>query len=147
MDHTEIGEVVKVFNHTVDVRVDKQKECGACGAKSSCHDGESSQTKEKIITALDPLGLRVGQKVKINLESKNLVKASMFIFAFPLLGLLCGGIIGSYIAKTNRYNDYVDLYSIIGATFGMGIAILGLRKYNKRLEKSNQYYPIVVERI
>jgi sigma-E factor negative regulatory protein RseC len=147
MDHTEIGEVVKVFDHTVDVRVDKQKECGACGAKSSCHDDESSHIKEKIITALDPLGLRVGQKVKINLESKNLVKASIFIFAFPLLGLFFGGIIGSYIAKTNGYNDYVDLYSIIGGTFGMGIAILGLRKYNKRLEKSNQYYPIVVERI
>ncbi len=147
MDHTEIGEVVKVLNHTVDVRVENQNKCGSCGAKSSCHEGESSQIKEKIITALDPLGLRVGQKVKINLESKNLVKASILIYALPLFGLLFGAIIGSYYARTNGYNGNADLYSVIGATFGLGIAILGLRKYSKRLENSNKYYPIVVERI
>ncbi len=144
MEHIEIGQIVKVFNQTVQIRIEQQQDCSACGVKSSCHTN-SKNVKERFVTALDPFGLAVGQRVKINLEPKHLVMASIIIFALPLLGLLLGVFSGTFMAKMNGYNDYLDLYSIVGGFLGMGTVMIGLRVYNKKLEKSNKYYPTVVE--
>lgn len=147
MEHIEIGEVVQVFHKTVQIRVEQQEKCGTCEAKSSCHANDSNKLKEKFVTALDPFGLKVGQRVKINLDSKNLVKASIIIFGLPLIGFFLGVASGAFIAKMNAYKDYLDLCSIIGGFLGMAIAIIILRVYNKKLEKSNTFYPNVVELI
>lgn len=144
MEHTEIGEVCKVSTRTVEIRVNPSEDCGNCGAKSSCH-AVSGISKDRFVTALDPFGLKIGQRVKINLQSKNLIKASIVIFVLPLIGLLLGAIAGFYIAEIKDYPGYSDLYSVIGGSLGLGITILGLRSYNKRLEKADQYYPTVVE--
>ena len=144
MEHTEIGEVVKVFHRTVEIRTNPVNECGTCGVKDSCHAGSGS-SHERFVTALDPFGLKLGQRVKINLEPKNLVKASIIIFVLPMLGLLLGAIAGSFIAGKAGYSDYLDQCAIIGGLAGTGISALGLRSYNKKLEKTNQYYPTVVE--
>ncbi len=142
MEHTEVGKVVGVFEHTVEIRINPTEDCGSCGAKSSCHE-KSGNSKERFVTASDPFGLKIGQWVKINLEPKNLVKASIILFVFPLSGLLLGAIAGSLIAGTAGYND--DLCAVIGGFTGIGISVLGLRLYNRKLEKSNDYYPSVVE--
>lgn len=147
MEHIEIGEVVQVFHETVQIRIEQQENCKACGAKSSCHSNASDNLKEKFVTALDPFGLKVGQRVKINLDSKNLVKASIIIFGLPLIGFFLGVAAGTFIANMDAYKDYVDLCSIIGGFSGMAIAIIILRIYNKKLEKSNKFYPNVVELI
>ncbi len=144
MEHAETGEVVKVFNRTVEIRINPTEDCGACGVKDSCHAG-SGISKERFVTALDPFGLKIGQRVKINLEPKNLIKASVIIFVFPILGLLLGALAGSFYAKVAGYGDYSDLYAVIGGFAGIGISVLGLRSYNKTLEKTDQYYPAVVE--
>ena len=143
MEHTEIGEVVKVFNRTVEIRVNPTENCGACGVKDSWHTGPRIST-DRLVTALDPFGLKIGQRVKINLEPKNLIKASIIIFVLPLLGLLLGAVAGS-LATTAGYWDYLDLGAVIGGFAGIGISVLGLRSYNKKLEKTDQYYPAVVE--
>jgi len=144
MEHNEIGEVVRVFDRTVEIRVNPTEDCEACGVKSSCH-ARPGISKERFVTALDPFGLKKGQRVKISLESKNLVKASVIIFVLPLLGLLLGSVVGSFIAKKAIYSDYLDLYSIIGGFAGIGFTVLGLRSYNKKLKKTHQFYPAVVE--
>ena len=144
MEHTETGEVVKVFKRTVEIRINPTENCVACGAKDSCFAGSGTST-DRFVTALDPFGLKTGQRVKINLEPKNLVKASIIIFVFPMLGLLLGAVTGSFIAKTAGYGDYLDLGAVIGGFAGIGISVLGLRSYNKKLEKDDQYYPAVVE--
>ena len=144
MEHTETGEVVKVFNRTVEIRVNPTENCGACGVKDSCHTAPRIST-ERLVTALDPFGLKIGQRVKINLEPKKLVKASIIIFVLPLLGLLLGAVVGSFATRTAGYWDYLDLGAIIGGFAGIGISVLGLRSYNKKLEKANQYYPAVAE--
>lgn len=145
MEHTEIGEVIQVFHRTVQLRIENPTEaCGTCNVKSSCHTKPDS-SKEKHVTALDPFGLKVGQLVKIHLEPKKLVKASIIIFAFPLLALLLGAILGSFIANAFGFKDYLDIYAIGGGFSGLGITIVGLKAYNKKLEKTNQYYPTVVK--
>tara|TARA_B100000315_G_scaffold179573_1_gene168326 strand:+ start:14709 stop:15152 length:444 start_codon:yes stop_codon:yes gene_type:complete len=144
MEHTEIGEVVKIFNRTVEIRVNPAEDCGACGAKDSCHTGPRLST-DRFVTALDPFGLKVGQRVKINLAPKNLVKASIIVFVLPLLGLLLGAVAGSFASKTAGYWDFLDLGAIIGGFAGIAISVIGLRSYNRKLEKANQYYPAVVE--
>ena len=144
MEHTEIGEVVKIFNRTVEIRVNPTENCGTCGVKDSCHTGPRLST-DRLVTALDPFGLKVGQRVKINLEPKNLVKASIIVFVLPLLGLLLGAVVGSFATRTAGYWDYLDLGAVIGGFAGIGISVLGLRSYNKKLEKTNQYYPAVEE--
>lgn len=145
MEHAEIGEVTKVFHRTVEVRIENPTEnCEKCGIKSSCHSG-GSNSAERFVVALDPFGIKVGQRVKIYLEPNKLIKASMIIFILPLLALLIGAISGSFFAKTNGYDDYLDIYAIIGGLSGIGISIISLKAYNKKLEKTNKYYPTVVE--
>ncbi len=144
MEHTEIGEVVKIFNRTVQIRVIPTENCGSCGVKDSCHTGPQISTA-RLVTALDPFGLKIGQRVKINLEPRNLVKASIIVFVLPLLGLLLGAVSGSFATRAAGYLDYLDLGAVIGGFAGIGISVLGLRSYNKKLEKADQYYPAVVE--
>lgn len=144
MEHTETGEVVKVFNRTVEIRINPTEDCGACGVKDSCHT-KSGISKNRFVTAIDPFGLKIGERVKINLEPKSLVKASIIIFVFPILGLLLGALAGSFYARAAGYGADSDLYAVIGGFAGMGISVLGLRFYNKKLEKADKYYPSVVE--
>ena len=144
MEHTETGEVVKVFNRTVEIRVIPTENCGACGVKDSCHTAPRIST-ERLVTALDPFGLKIGQRVKINLEPKNLLKASFIVFVLPLLGLLLGAFAGSFVTRTAGYRDYLELGAVIGGFAGIGISVLGLRSYNKKLEKADKYYPAVIE--
>lgn len=145
MNHTEIGEVIEIRdNTTVHIKVKQTEKCGDCGSKSSCHT-LSDASKERYVTALDPFGLKIGQRVKINLEAKNLVKASAIIFLSPLFGLFLGAIAGSYIAKSQGFQISADAGSVIGALLGLGISIIGLKIYNYILEKEKKFYPTVVE--
>jgi len=53
--------------------------------------------------------------------------------------------VGSFATRTAGYWDYLDLGAVIGGFAGIGISVIGLRLYNKKLEKANQYYPAVAE--
>lgn len=79
-----VGEVVRVDDLNVQVRIVQTSACSSCVAKGHCNAAES---KEKVIDVLnsDFLSLKVGDVVKLEGSTSMGMKAVMWSFGVPFL--------------------------------------------------------------
>lgn len=107
----EIGQVISIDNNLAKISIVRNSICGDCGA---CQIGQENMTMETM--ARNPLFAKVGEKVEIETETTNILKASFIIYTFPMilfiLGSLIGYGIGSYLFDS-PINNYI--------AFGVGI--------------------------
>ena len=108
----EEGIVVSVAEGTAHVAVTQSESCEDCSAKIIC---KPKSENEKIIKVEDPLGVKPGDKVRIEVEGGALLSASFFLYGVPLILFLVGifsgmSIFSNYAAK--------ELYSFL---FGIGL--------------------------
>ena len=62
---------------TAEIKVGRHSDCIACGA---CEGAENI-----VVTAVDPLGVKVGQHVKFEFRDVNIVIGAFICFVMPLL--------------------------------------------------------------
>lgn len=108
----EEGIVVSVAEGTAHVAVTQSESCEDCSAKIIC---KPKSENENIIKVEDPLGVKPGDKVRIEVEGSALLSASFFLYGVPLILLLVGifsgmSIFSNYAAK--------ELYSFL---FGISL--------------------------
>jgi len=120
----EEGEVLAVHSAShdaparVSVRLIAGDHCEGCAAKSMC---KSEQGDRRIMEAIDPLGVAVGDRVQVSVPGEAVLKASFLVYGLPLLLLLAGVWLGSLIWAPE--NEYRDLWSFL---LGAGLAAAAL---------------------
>lgn len=137
-----LGFVTAVHDNTAVVRLARHSACSECG---SCGHGESGDSKEMLVEALNEAGAVVGDQVLVDLESVQVVRAAFIFYAIPLIALLAGVFAAKAILDGMGYTAHSDLGSAIVGTLLMVAAFAGIRLNEGRLKKSGRYLSKVVE--
>jgi sigma-E factor negative regulatory protein RseC len=136
----EEGIVVEVTGDIARVSILAKSACEKCSASGVCHPGD-----KEYMEASNPLGARKGQKVKVVLAPQVYLKASIILYGIPMTVFVAAAILGKNIALKFGSEANSDLWAFIAGTVCMGVSFIFIRLYNNKIEKTQQYKPVVVE--
>jgi len=135
------GIVKEARDNKALVITDRQTMCGQCTAKSFCNifgSGEGMLTE-----ALNPIGARAGDIVKIGVPTGTIAKASTVVYAIPTIGIVGGATLGYYVGKTCSLD--LNLSTLIGSLVGIGLSMIFVRLLNNMICKRPSYRPEIVK--
>ena len=125
-----VGTVTELNGNKAKVVFTRSKACGDCHA---CVSFGSNQAETELTNTL---GAKVGDRVSIELHSGSVFTASLIMYGIPLVALLAGVLIGSFIS---------DLFT---AVFGIGAAVIAfliIRLFEPKFKKMGKFDPRMIE--
>lgn len=136
----EEGIVADVVGDIARVSIMSKSACEKCSASGICHPGE-----EEYMEASNPLGAKKGQKVKVVLAPQVYLKASIILYGIPMAVFVAAAIAGKNLGLRYGAESASDLWAFIAAVVSMAVSFLFIRMYNKKVEKTQEYKPVIVE--
>jgi len=136
----EEGVIAEVDGNIAKVAILKKSACEQCAVSGVCHPGD-----QEYLEAANPLGAVKGQKVKVIVAPQIYLKASIILYGIPMAALVAGAIIAKNIALPYVGDARSDLWAFIGGAFCTFVSFLFIRSYNKKVEKTQKYKPVIVE--
>ncbi len=138
----EEGIVAEVEDGIAKVMILRKSACESCAAAGVCHPGSGDQS---YMEATNPLGAKKGQKVKVVLAPQIYLKASIILYGVPMVALIAGAIIGKNLGLIYGTEENSDLWAFFAGMALMAFSFVFIRQYNKKVEKTQQYKPVIVE--
>ena len=119
------------------VQLERQEMCGECHACDYVSGKKSCKLKcEKQIEC------EAGDTVELLLAQSSFLKATYIMYGTPLVGLVIGLVLG-YFASKLLSSGREDLYVLVGAIVGIGIALL-IIKWGEKKGKFKKYLPQII---
>jgi sigma-E factor negative regulatory protein RseC len=137
----EHGVVKEIQGSKALVLTDRQSMCGECVARGCCH--MLGGGKEMLAEAINSVGAKAGDFVKIGIPEGTVTKASLVVYMVPALGLVGGGTLGYLIALPIGFD--INILTLIGSIVGLGIAFTAVRLLSNMLSKNPSYRPEIIE--
>jgi len=135
------GIVKEVRGEKALVITDRQEMCAGCVAKSFCQMFGGG--KEMLSEAINPIGAKAGDIVKIGIPTGTVTKASLIVYMIPAIGLVGGASIGYFISTL--YNLDLNLSTLVGSIIGLGLSMISARFLNDILSKKPSYQPEITK--
>ncbi len=133
---TEEGIVKESKDGIATVVISKSDNCEECTAKLYCKPGN---TKQRILTVNDPLGVNVGDSVKVSIKGSQILRVSFLIYGIPLILILAGLFLGMQVFQINK-----ELFSTLLA-LGLVLAYTSIILFVDKKKKHNvRSYPQIV---
>lgn len=136
----EEGIVAEVEGGIAKVAVTKKSACEQCAAAGVCHPGD-----QEFLEAANPLNAVKGQKVKVVIAPQMYLKASLILYGIPMVALITGAIIAKNLTAPYVGEERSDLWAFIAGMACTFISFVFIRSYNKKVEKTQKYKPVIVE--
>lgn len=133
---TEEGVVEKVLKQHAMVRVEKRSACAHCESRSMCQVAEGNAM---VIEVPNALHAEVDDRVEISVPTSSLLKLSLLVYFFPILGLIAGAFAGNVWATSFHMQPAVA--SIVCGGSAMGITFFILRRMNRSARCRDKYQP------
>jgi sigma-E factor negative regulatory protein RseC len=115
----EYGTVVELKGkQTAVVVCEKGSFCKNCASMEACRLGDDNRSM--LVDAHNPLGARVGDKVKVVTSSKSFLQSSFILYIVPLIALVIGAAIGHVLGE--RLETGVDP-NLLSAIFGIAFLV------------------------
>ncbi len=135
----DIGRVVKVDGDQAYVEVERTSACASCGLQEA---EELTAGGKVVFEAYNMADATIGDRVRVQVRTGTVTKASLYIYGIPVLFLMIGAVAGAYAATIlKRSTDTMSaLFSIGGLIIGFIILFLLRKRSNK-----TEYMPVVVE--
>lgn len=109
---TEEGIVKESKDGIATVVISNSDNCEECTAKLYCKPGN---TKQRSLTVNDPLGVNVGDSVKVSIKGSQILRVSFLIYGMPLILILAGLFLGMQVFQINK-----ELFSTL---FAVGLVL------------------------
>jgi sigma-E factor negative regulatory protein RseC len=133
---TEEGIVKESKDGIATVVISNSDNCEECTAKLYCKPGN---TKQRSLTVNDPLGVNVGDSVKVSIKGSQILRVSFLIYGMPLILILAGLFLGMQFFRIHK-----ELFSTLLAVGFVSIYILIILFINKKRNSHLQSYPEIV---
>ena len=137
----EHGVVKEIQGSKALVLTDRQSMCGECVARGCCH--MLGGGKEMLAEAINSVGAKAGDFVKIGIPEGTVTKASMVVYMVPALGLVGGATLGYYIARAFRFDT--NPLTLLGSIVGLGVAFIAVMLLSNTLGKKPSYRPEIIK--
>ncbi len=135
----DIGKVVRVDGDKAYVEVERTSACAQCGLQEI---EELAAGGKVVFETFNMIRARMGDKVKVRVQSVAYIKTSAFIYGIPILFLIIGALLGFYI--DGKFGVSSDTMSALLGMAGLIVGIVILFLFRKRGTKK-KYMPVVVE--
>ncbi|HUT72697.1 MAG TPA: SoxR reducing system RseC family protein [Desulfatiglandales bacterium] len=139
--HEEQGVVKEIQGSKALVLTDRQSMCGECVARGCCH--MLGGGKEMLAEAINSVGAKAGDFVKIGIPEGTVAKASMVVYMVPALGLVSGATLGYCIARSFRFDS--NPLTLVGSIVGLGVAFIAVRLLSNTLSKKPAFRPEIIK--
>jgi sigma-E factor negative regulatory protein RseC len=136
----EEGIVVETVGDIAKVSIVAKSACDNCSASSVCHPGE-----QEYMEAVNPVGAKKGQKVKVVVAPQAYLKASIILYGIPMTVFVVAAILGKNLGMQYGTEANSDLWAFVAGIASMLISFLFIKRYNNKIEKTQQYKPIIIE--
>jgi sigma-E factor negative regulatory protein RseC len=134
----ENGVVLERFaDGRVMVEVDRTSACDGCHARGACQT--TLQPRKASFKVLDPVGARVGQQVRLELEDGAFLQACLQAFVMPLLLLVAAAVAAHVGLARLGYPEWQDGGAALGALAGVAFGFYRMRGLEKRLCPSENH--------
>jgi sigma-E factor negative regulatory protein RseC len=118
------GEVISIAGESADVQLSLE---GFCSGEHKCLFAAFTQdlpSERNKVRVHNPIGAKEGEKVVVEILSPGFYRALFFVFIFPLIALIGGGIFGNELASWVGLPHRSDLFAGVGAVLFCAIALL-----------------------
>ncbi|WKZ33338.1 MAG: SoxR reducing system RseC family protein [Thermodesulfobacteriota bacterium] len=130
----EHGTIIRKDGDRVAIRATRTGACESCSSKKSCATAGAADA-EVIVDAIDPVGVKVGDKVVFSVSAGSVLKAGALLYLFPILSFMAGVALGQSVFPRFLPGYHPDLVSgmagvvFLAAAFGLlkGFSILSER--------------------
>jgi sigma-E factor negative regulatory protein RseC len=120
----ESGIVLSVSDGFAEVETVRTSSCTACQAKSACGHhaiAKVSSSNRMRMMVSDTFASQVGQEVVVGIPEDTLLKASIWMYLVPLLGLVLGAVLPSLVSDES-------IFAAIGSILGLAMGLYFARK-------------------
>ncbi|MBI5561453.1 MAG: SoxR reducing system RseC family protein [Deltaproteobacteria bacterium] len=129
----ENGVVISVKKDTVLIKASRSSACDSCAQKRSCSTGGGGE--DMLIEADNAIGAEKGDRVVFAVGAGSVMKAGVLLYLVPILSFIAGVVIGQAVAAPLIPTVNADLVSGALGVFFIAGAFIGLKLYNRTLEK------------
>ncbi len=135
------GYIVGIIDEkTAKLKMQRHSACASCGKCTT-----TSEKKDIVVEVDNSIGAKLGDRVAVNMESMNVLKAVGIAYIFPLIGLLIGTIGTYYVLQLIENTKNIEVISSTVGIIIMLISFFILRKNDNKFRKSRQYIPIITK--
>lgn len=128
----QVGVITKTFDDKVEVEIKRMsgwgENCKGCG--SSC------DTPNHIIVLKNNLNAKVGDKVQVKGETKEILKYMVIIYFIPFIMMLIGIFMGIKVFKEKGISNYEPLSFLVGL-IALGIGFLIVKIFDNKFGEKN----------
>ena len=134
----EQGYIVEIVDSvTAKLKLKRYSACASCGKCAT-----TSESKDIIVEVDNTIGAKVGDRVEVNMETVNVLKAAFIAYTIPLAALLIGTVGAFYILSYMNINNIEVISGGVGLTLTL-LSFLMLKKNDSKFRASKEYIPIV----
>jgi sigma-E factor negative regulatory protein RseC len=127
------GIVIEVNGGMAKVRTSNHGDCDNCGA---CPGSAAS-----VVDAMNPVGAKLGQHVKFEIEETNMLKAAFVVYILPLIAIFVGVLAGTFIGKSVGGN--IKVFQIIFGIVLFALSLLYVKMFDKSASKNDNIKPVI----
>lgn len=141
----EHAHVVAVADGVAWVEKVRQTQCGGCSLRNGCGSAVLAKvlgSRRNRIKVIDPLSVRVGDMVAIQLDESALLRVSFAVYMMPLFSLFVGATVGKF-AFAPILAEYTDGVVALSAILGLFVGALWLKQYSRRIANDKRYQPVI----
>jgi sigma-E factor negative regulatory protein RseC len=123
------------------IQMQRASVCSHCELNSGCGMGAIGRLlghRSKPVMIVNEHQLKAGDSVILGLPERAFLKASLLIYGLPLLGLMVGGLLASWVIGKSEL--FVIAFALVGFVAGLQISAKIARN-----QHSSQFSPKVLE--
>ena len=126
--------VLEVKDKEAKVKIERSKSCRGCGL---CFLNPGGMM---ITEVEDPIGVKVGDRVKVELPDKDFLKAAFILYLVPIFGLIIGAFIGS-----NFNSQKTGILGIFGGFIGLALSFVFIHYYDRKIGSQKSLTPRITK--
>ena len=137
---TEEGIVIGIDALTALVKTKKSESCEGCASRKSCNVMGGSNDME--VEAINDVQARVGDRVILSFETASLLKATFFLYVFPIIFMFAGALAGQRMARGSNMDE-----SVLSVVFGFiffFVSIVIVKIKGNKMAGQNRYRPRII---
>lgn len=135
MQNQQEGIVLELQGKMAKVKTARHNDCDSCG---SC-PGNSAM----IMDARNPLGATVGQRVMIEIQEVNMLKAAFIVYVLPLIAIFTGALAGYYFYwQTGFLTERFD--QVAGGIVAFLLSVWYIKHYDYSARMNDKMQPVII---
>ncbi|MCE5285403.1 MAG: SoxR reducing system RseC family protein [Pelosinus sp.] len=135
MDKQQEGIVLSIDGGLAKVKTSRHNDCENCGA---C-PGNSAL----VLEARNTLGAKPGDRVLIEVQEVNMLKAAFIVYMLPLLAIFIGAVFGNFVAEKMGYG--VTLFQVAGGFILFLLSVLYIKLFDLNARNDVKMQPVIAK--